>query len=62
MFFRFAVSFSCAGKPDGYYPNPSDCSKYYMCHGGAMYEYNCRSSLLYNKKTKLCDWPENVEC
>lgn len=54
--------FSCAGEPDGTYPNSSDCSKYYTCDGGDMYEKHCPPGLFYNAETKLCNWPENVEC
>ena len=61
-FFYYAAPFSCAGKTDGFYPDSSDCSKYYMCYGGVTFEKYCPPDLLYNAKTKVCDWPENVKC
>ncbi|XP_020620063.1 chitotriosidase-1-like [Orbicella faveolata] len=56
------ASSGCAEKPDGQYLNSSDCSKYYLCHGGVMFENNCPPGQLYNAETKLCDWSVNVKC
>jgi len=47
---------------DGYYPDPSDCSKFIICSGGVAYYKSCPPGLLYNKTKKYCDWPSNVQC
>ncbi|XP_023243664.1 probable chitinase 10 [Centruroides sculpturatus] len=47
---------------DGYFRDPDDCSKYYWCVKGIAEEYNCAGKLVFNEKTKRCEWPENVDC
>ncbi|XP_078372642.1 uncharacterized protein LOC144656284 [Oculina patagonica] len=56
------ISFDCADKQDGFYPNPSDCAKYYTCSSGTTYESTCPTGLLFNSISNNCDWSENVEC
>ena len=58
----FSVPFDCVDKQDGYYPNSSDCAKYYSCSGGTTKELACPPSLLFSETIKTCDWPANVEC
>ncbi|XP_048581497.1 acidic endochitinase [Nematostella vectensis] len=53
---------SCSSLGDGTHPDPNDCSKFVMCAGGVAYPNSCPAGLLYNKKTKNCDWPSNVTC
>ena len=48
--------------PNGFYPHPSDCQKYYQCAHGTPYEYTCASGLLWNDQLKYCDWAANVQC
>ncbi|XP_041783348.1 protein obstructor-E-like [Anopheles merus] len=43
-------------------PNPSDCSRYYICFMGEASERECAPTLLFNPETRLCDLEENVEC
>lgn len=54
--------FSCESAGDGIYPDPSDCSKYIQCFGGRQFNQSCPGGLLFNPKTKVCDWPQNVQC
>ncbi|CAH1258875.1 MRC1 [Branchiostoma lanceolatum] len=54
--------FSCEGKPDGNYPDPDDCSKYYTCSNGIPHSMPCPDGLYYNEETDQCDYPENVDC
>ena len=61
-FVAFLGSFSCEDRPDGYYANPSDCSKYYRCVVGNKYAFKCPAGLKFNDKIDVCDWPENVKC
>lgn len=46
--------------PNGFYPHPTDCEKYYQCGGGIPYEYSCSSGTLWNDQLKNCDY--NVQC
>ena len=62
FFSFFTVSFSCGGKPDGTYPNPSDCTKYYICNLGVKYEFSCPTGLLFSTKIQICAYPGNVNC
>ena len=48
--------------PNGFYPHPTDCQKYYQCAHGTPYEYSCASGLLWNDSTKKCEFAENVQC
>ena len=48
--------------PNGFYPHPNDCQKYYQCAHGTPYEYTCASGLLWNDQLKYCDWAANVQC
>lgn len=54
----------CRNKPDGsFFPVLGDCSRYYSCVDQRPYEYKCPSPYLFNRKTNICDWPDNVkEC
>ncbi|KAL9978993.1 hypothetical protein ACROYT_G016582 [Oculina patagonica] len=54
--------FSCATAGDGIHPDPSDCSKFIQCHGGVKYPGSCPAGLMFNPKSKTCDWPQNVQC
>ena len=54
--------FSCVGKANGFYPNPYSCDSYYICVSQISSEVHCARGLLYNIKTKFCDWPQNVQC
>ena len=48
--------------PNGFYPHPTDCQKYYQCAHGTPYEYACASGLLWNDSLKNCDFAANVQC
>jgi hypothetical protein len=54
--------FSCVGKASGFYPNPYSCDSYYICVSQISSKVHCAIGLLYNIKTKFCDWPQNVQC
>ena len=55
-------SFSCQTAGDGIYPDPADCSKFIQCHGGVTSSTSCPPGLLFNATSKVCDWPQNVQC
>ncbi|CAK9297180.1 unnamed protein product [Gordionus sp. m RMFG-2023] len=47
---------------DGILSDPSDCSRYFVCAFGQEFSKSCPLGLLWNQRTKSCDWPENVSC
>jgi chitinase len=49
-------------KEDGTFRDPNDCSKYFICAQGQRFDFQCPPPLMFNDKSKVCDWPENVEC
>lgn len=56
---RASDDFDCA-EEFGYYPHPSDCSRYYVCVFGGALEETCSAGLVYSTELQTCDWPRNV--
>jgi len=54
--------FECPDREEGYYAHPTDCTAYYHCSNGLAWYQQCDAGLYFNKKSKMCDWPWNVEC
>ncbi|RXG54220.1 hypothetical protein Avbf_11173 [Armadillidium vulgare] len=50
--------------PHPSYPNEVDCQKFYVClNGQTPQEAACNLGQVFNERTMLCDYPENVaEC
>lgn len=53
----------------GIFKHEKDCQKFYRCIGTQLpnvfkpFEYSCPANTVFNPKTSLCDWVENVpEC
>nr|CAB3220098.1 L-rhamnose-binding lectin SML [Phallusia mammillata] len=40
--------------------NPDDCSKFYQCSNGYLYNMDCPSGLVFNPENGACDYLENV--
>ncbi|XP_076074812.1 chitinase-3-like protein 1 [Mytilus galloprovincialis] len=55
-------SFSCRRKPFGYFQDPNNCNKYFVCHMGRTFHYRCPSELRFNPKKITCDWSDSVTC
>lgn len=53
--FKCARSASFICLKDGYFPHPSDCSKYFLCLNYKSYEFQCKSEYYYNFRTHSCD-------
>uniref|UniRef100_A0A182K5K0 Chitin-binding type-2 domain-containing protein n=1 Tax=Anopheles christyi TaxID=43041 RepID=A0A182K5K0_9DIPT len=56
--------FTCP-KPDGQFPDPYQCDKYYECNDGRVSENLCPDGLVFNPASKLvnkCDQVFNVDC
>ncbi|KAJ8318033.1 hypothetical protein KUTeg_003124 [Tegillarca granosa] len=54
--------YSCVGRKDDFYPDPSDCEAYYICAVGQVFTVRCASGLHFNAKLKYCDLPKNANC
>ncbi|XP_078682665.1 uncharacterized protein LOC144917035 isoform X1 [Branchiostoma floridae x Branchiostoma belcheri] len=55
--------FTCAGKADGYYPDPEDCAMYYQCLTGFPQPFHrpCGyAGMVFNPEHLYCDWAFNV--
>ena len=56
--------FECP-EPNGFFPDPEQCDKYYECVGEVPEEKFCPDGLLFeasNPNNELCDYPFNVDC
>ena len=52
-------------EPNGFFPDPEQCDKYYECVGEVPEEKFCPDGLLFeasNPNNELCDYPFNVDC
>ncbi|XP_053676426.1 peritrophin-1-like [Anopheles nili] len=43
-------------------PHFTDCSKFYKCFNGEMYEMDCPAGLQWNIEKDFCDYPEDANC
>ncbi|EFO82669.1 CRE-CHT-1 protein [Caenorhabditis remanei] len=44
----------CAGRSNGYYPNPSNCGLFVLCLNSNSYSMSCPSGLQYSASLKYC--------
>ncbi|WAR13234.1 CHIA-like protein [Mya arenaria] len=56
------TEFTCTGKTDGYYADPSSCKRFYRCIFQRKYEFSCPGTLVFNPNAGFCDWPRNYPC
>merc|ERR1712012_522198 len=52
-------------EPNGFFPDPEQCDKYYECVGEIPEEKFCPDGLLFeasNPNNELCNYPFNVDC
>uniref|UniRef100_A0ABD2W2D4 Chitin-binding type-2 domain-containing protein n=1 Tax=Trichogramma kaykai TaxID=54128 RepID=A0ABD2W2D4_9HYME len=45
----------------GIFGHETSCTRYWTCWNGTATEQLCIGGLLYNERSRSCDWPENVE-
>lgn len=55
-------NFDCTGKPDGNYPDPDECAKFYKCSGQVLLVVCCSDGLGYNPNTNKCEYPDDSFC
>lgn len=39
---------------DGYAPDPRDCTKFYRCASGRVYQYDCPETTVFDRERDLC--------
>ncbi|XP_046400745.1 major mite allergen Der p 23-like [Ischnura elegans] len=54
--------YRCPNNAPGFYPNPYDCHKYFLCDGANAWAFECPGHLFFNPNTQGCDFPGNVDC
>ncbi|CAD6234033.1 GSCOCT00012353001.2-RA-CDS [Cotesia congregata] len=45
----------------GIFGHETSCTRYWTCWNGTATEQLCIGGLLYNERSRSCDWPENVD-
>jgi hypothetical protein len=45
-----------------YYAHPERCDGFCQCSNGQPIEMDCPSGLEFNRRTNVCDWPDNANC
>lgn len=58
------VSDQCP-EPNGYFPDPGQCDKYYDCRDGKVVEKLCPDGLVFNDfspQHEKCDLPFGIDC
>lgn len=46
----------------GYFHDPFDCSKYFVCVFGEALHEQCTGGLYFSIDHQTCDWPRNIGC
>ena len=46
----------------GYYADPADCHKYYLCSNSTPQHFTCSPGTSWNDSIKNCDWDFNTGC
>lgn len=52
----------CQNGVSGLFAHPADCRKFLNCNHGATVIQDCGPGTAFNSITKVCDWPQNVDC
>ena len=47
---------------DGYFPDPDNCSKYYLCSGASLTQHDCGEGLSWDAELHLCGWSNTIDC
>ncbi|KAM4700203.1 acidic mammalian chitinase-like [Discoglossus pictus] len=47
----------CASHPDGFYVNPVNPNKFYLCYQNTTYPMQCGGGLVFDQACKCCNWP-----
>lgn len=41
---------------------PGNCSNFYRCANGILYEQSCPGGTKFDNRLKVCNWPDQVTC
>lgn len=52
----------CPNGATGLYEHPGNCLKFLNCNNGRTVIQDCGPGTAFNSITKVCDWPQNVDC
>merc|ERR1711942_334370 len=55
----------CPDSADGltvFVPHPTDCSKYFACHGSRPILMECPPGLVFDPALNVCNYPQFVDC
>ncbi|XP_034248773.1 myrosinase 1-like [Thrips palmi] len=57
-----STAFTCNG--DGYYPDPSNCRRYWLCVAGKAYQYSCNdfAGTVYSQRRAMCVPSSEATC
>ena len=62
LFYIYIYTVFCTGKLEYKRTDPNDCSRYVRCLGSISFFMKCNPGLVFDLKTKVCNWPRNVDC
>ena len=52
----------CPDDTDRLIEHPTDCNKFCHCTDTGIYEKRCPEVLDFNPQSRMCDWPDEVQC
>lgn len=47
---------------DGMFPDPEDCSRFYVCDNGRIFWFDCQDELRFDVRISACNWESIVDC
>lgn len=61
-YYNDRVRIECQSDFSGLMAHPTDCTKFLNCDHGKTVIQDCGPGTAFNAITKVCDWPQNVDC
>ncbi|XP_055346648.1 LOW QUALITY PROTEIN: chitin deacetylase 1-like [Paramacrobiotus metropolitanus] len=55
------ATFECPSR-FGYFPDKTECAKYYICNFGFGVQQECPNGLQFSTRLRNCDWARNINC
>ncbi|KAJ8318037.1 hypothetical protein KUTeg_003128 [Tegillarca granosa] len=59
---ELSSQFDCRNKASGYYADPSDCSKYFLCAANMAFKGKCAQGLVFDIDTEYCEIDTKGKC
>ena len=60
--FRFYLLGFCLNKADGFYPDPTDCQKYFQCQSNNLIILSCNPGFWFDPEGTFCNLDFLVNC